>query len=184
MFPSVTFLYVSFCTHYVSSLHDSRTPQFCTSPYLLISSLMFSVPLVSRPDLSEHLVYIFLEPVLDTPELILLGLTHTLPRFPWTLSFRLGSGCLSLLFSSPVFPTRVPVWTVDSCLLDSSLHLFSVHSDPTGSKCNTELPHCTVVMSRDETRWVEMRWEVTTLCGKTKGRVANEGECFPIVKSD
>jgi len=123
MFPSVTFLYVSFCAHYVSSLHDSRTPQFCTSPYLLICSLMFSVPLVSRPDLSEHLVYIFLEPVLDTLELILLGLTRTPPRFPWTLGLRLGSGRLSLLFLSPVFPTCVPVWTVDSCLSDLSFHL-------------------------------------------------------------
>jgi len=136
MFPSVTFLYVSFCAHYVSSLHDSQTPQFCTSPYLLISSLMFSVPLISCPDLSEHLVYIFLEPVLDTLELILLGLTRTLPRFPWTLGFRFGSGCLSLLFSSPISPTRVLVWTVDSCLSDSSFHLFSVRSDPTGSERN------------------------------------------------
>ena len=123
MFPSVTFLYVSFCAHYVSSLHNSQTPQFSTSPYLLIFSLMFSVPLISHPDPSEHLVYIFLEPVLDTLELILLDLTRTLPRFPWTLSFRLGSSHLRLLTSSPVFPTHVLVRTVDNCLSDSSLCL-------------------------------------------------------------
>jgi len=35
-----------------------------------------------------------------------------------------------------------------------------------------------------ETRLVEMRREATTLRGKAKGMVANEGDCLPIAESD